>query len=124
MVIYQNLLKKGMVDASNPLKTKITWRGQFYRLYTHKSLQFWGTVVGVIGVLASFGIIKFGCTNGKNDQVSTQSEQTKQQIVQPVSDHDSSVPQTPYVTKDSVSLHRMNQNDTATMTKYDSTYHK
>ena len=118
MVIYQNLLKKRMVDASNPLKTTITWRGQFYRFYTHQSLQMWGIVIGVI---VGLGFIKLSCggtNNGTNKNIESE---TKPQIEKNVPSSDSANLQTLSVTSDSVVLYHNNRNDTSTKKKPDST---
>lgn len=112
LIIYQNLIKKGMVDIKSPLKTKVSWKGQFYRFHTHPYFQSFGviaaTIIGIIGILASVGIIKAGCTNVKTYQ-STSQEDKAQQQAQPIYLGDSSVLQTVGETLDSASLGRNNQ---------------
>lgn len=48
LAIHQNLLKKKMINNGNPLKTKITWRGQFYRFFTHPAFPLIALLFGAL----------------------------------------------------------------------------
>lgn len=37
--------------------TKITWKGKFYRLYTHPAMIFWATLVGIATLIVSVLIL-------------------------------------------------------------------
>jgi hypothetical protein len=53
MAIYLNLVQKKYIVSINHDKNKVTWKGNFYRLYTHPSLLFWGTVIGLFAVIVT-----------------------------------------------------------------------
>ena len=128
MVIFQNLLKKGMVDTSNPLKTTITWRGQFYRFQTHPYFQSYigigGTIIGIAGILFATGLLKFQCNRVTSNQSSNQPETIAKDTTKSILPDDTASLQIVGVTLDSVSLNRNVQNDTDTILKPDSTKHK
>lgn len=70
LTIFDQLKQKGMIDVSDPLKTKISWKGQFYRIYTHPSQGFW---IGIIGIF--FAIVGIITCNKNADKTPTQDQQ-------------------------------------------------
>lgn len=47
--IFIKLYQRGFIKYHNKKpEVKITWKGQFYRLYTHPALPFWGALISVL----------------------------------------------------------------------------
>ena len=82
--IYIKLHQRGFIkQRKDKPEVKVTWRGQFYRFYTHPALTFWGilitVLIGVATLIVSIVVLL-------HTETYTPPPETTKQLQQPVYD--------------------------------------